>query len=374
MLPAARRVGARRGERSVSVTRVANLLCDVDHARGDAAERRARGEPAPSPRDPRFAARPAVRRRAAALGTLFGRLGEEGDAVELELPVDPARLPAVRGLVSPRIAVAVPSGAAPGAALRWGRIDATGRHANDRTAWLDALGHEDALLPGTLLVRNVDELARHLDQGGAVASPGLRWSLAAPFGASGRGRVFGRGAALDDAARAAARRVLDLHGRAVFTPWMRRVLDLGTAAAVPLGPVALHAAEVDPDGRFRGVRTTLPGDVTADQRARLEEITRAVGRHLAAAGYTGAFGVDAFVFEDADGAVRLHAACEVNARSTFGVLAHALIPRVLGAGEPGALRLGGARELSAAEGCVPLLLPAADDDTAAWIERVPDPV
>jgi hypothetical protein len=315
-----------------------------------------------------------VRRRAAALGTLFGRLGDAGDAVLVALPVDPSRLQPVHGLASPRLIVDARDTTDPASPLRWARTDAAGRGANDRGAWLPWCGAHDALLPGSGLVSDRSGLERHLASGGADASPERRWSLAAPFGSSGRRRILGRADRGDAAVFTAASRLLDLFGRAVFTPWMDRVLDLGSASWTPEGDVLLHAAEVDRVGRFRGIRTALPDSVTEEHRTRLRHITRAVGQELAQRGYAGPFGVDAFLHRDAQGQVRLHPLCEVNARQTFGALAHALVPRVCAAGETATLRLGGALDLARAVDAVPLLLPAADDDTAAWIERDRVPV
>jgi hypothetical protein len=49
-----------------------------------------------------------------------------------------------------------------------------------------------------------------------------------------------------------------------------------------------------------------------------------VAHALREAGYRGPFGIDAFRWRDAAGAVHLHPLCEINARLTFAHIAHAL--------------------------------------------------
>jgi len=88
----------------------------------------------------------------------------------------------------------------------------------------------------------------------------------------------------------------------------------------------------------------------------LHEVVTTVGAALFAAGYTGPFAIDAFVHRGAGGRA-LHPLCEINARYTFGWIAHALRRRLA------TTRLG---FTPAPPGATTLIAPGADHVTA-WI-------
>lgn len=167
---------------------------------------------------------------------------------------------------------------------------------------------------------------------------GRRFTLKPRFGSSGRGRVGGTGRLDRDTLRGALPR-LARQGGALFEPWLERTIDLSVALHAP-GPEAEpeilasfemittrsgvyrgHAGEVDAAGRIRS------GDPDDD---RLRTGARAIVERAAAAGLTGACGVDAFRFRFGEsGREGLRGAVELNARPTMGVVAWGLLRRAL---------------------------------------------
>jgi hypothetical protein len=125
---------------------------------------------------------------------------------------------------------------------------------------------------------------------------------------------------------------------------------------------------------FRGITVGPPEQWTApamaaaaaDAARRAREVAAEVARRLARDGYQGPFGIDGFVFRDRRGQLRVHAMCEINARLSFGFVAHALA-RVHARG-PVRLRLGSGAVPAASPRIIPLLGPGQSDPTSAWLE------
>ncbi len=181
-------------------------------------------------------------------------------------------------------------------------------------------------LPGARMVASVGELERHLAAGGAAAGGG-RWVLKSPWSAAGRGRHLGTGPGdlREPASRRHVERLLERHGSLLFEPWVDRLADFGAAALVTpegLRRVGVHGQEVDGRGVFAAIQ--LAPELAADERRRLEAAVESVGERLRAAGYVGPFGVDAYRFRTPDGRLVFRPLSEVNARMTFGLLAHVL--------------------------------------------------
>lgn len=379
---------------------IANLDCESDFAVDAGAP------PAQLPRP--------VLQRISAYGTLLGVFGRAGDVLWTPLPVDAARVAgAARGcvLVSGALA-ALPR---PDAMLAWGETRAVAalrsgmpefdesvgaytrddsyehdawperlwalhpdpdaaRRCNDRRFCL-ALGQALGLrLPGAALLGSVDELVAHLAAGGGDAGHEQSWVLKAPFSASGRLRLRRRGRVLDQASRVRAQRLFARFGALCFEPWMERVLDFGCLGLVE-GPgrwhvLAPHWLESDDAGVFRGIvvgPAAGAGWLDAGEQRTVMDTAAAAARALGDAGYRGPFGIDGFVYRapEAGGARRLIPMCEINARASFGFVAHALA-RVHGAASL-RLRLG-AGPVPAGAGIMPLLHAGAPDDASAWIE------
>jgi hypothetical protein len=128
--------------------------------------------------------------------------------------------------------------------------------------------------------------------------------------------------------------LLERHGSALVEPWVERTADFGLAGRLAPSGARLdtvHGLEVDRRGAFRGT-VPLPSDfvpLASAERAVLEEAFHAAAEALAAAGYTGPFGVDAFRWRrpDGDRRERLRPLVEINPRLTFGLVARAELER-----------------------------------------------
>lgn len=382
---------------------------------------------------PRYHPSHEVAQRISALGTLMAAFGEDGDALWTPVPVDPGR---VRGPVRVTLhagELADLPGAEPASSagwLAWGETRevaarrAAGRDrgaddgsepeppgglgasdrigAPDETSWLDWLWAsppdpeaawrcndrrfcvpvQEALgcrLPGAVLVDSLEALRAHLTA--LDPRPDQNWVLKAPFSASGRLRVRRRGYGLDHGIEARIVRLLARFGTLCFEPWMERVLDIGCLGLVADADTCHvfrpHRLETDHAGVFRGIAITDDASWLAPEhhQAVVHAATEA-GRALGRAGYRGPFGIDAFVYRQGGvhGVQALQPMCEINARLSFGFIAHALSRRLglsrlrlcVGTGTPPASEP--ARQATPQATIIPLLLPGESDDTAAWIE------
>jgi hypothetical protein len=124
--------------------------------------------------------------------------------------------------------------------------------------------------------------------------------------------------------------LLERFGPLVLEPWLDRVADIGICGEIAAdGQVTLvepHRLITDPRGGFLGIELApAVGRAVAEP---LAVTARAAARLLAAqTGYRGRFAIDAFVYRDPGRDSRLqhlHPLCELNARHTFGWIAHAL--------------------------------------------------
>ena len=355
--------------------------------------------------------------RIAALGTLMAAFGRDGDVVWTPLPVDPAR-------VAGPMAVTLHSGPItslprPEALLAWGETgevaawraairtrrrwpggerpgeragtapDDLGPDAPDDlvarlwvlpadagAAWRcndrrfcvpiqEALG---CRLPGSAVIGSLDEMREHLS--GLDLDPEHGWVLKAPFSASGRLRVRGRDRDLAPDIATRIERLLARFGPLCFEPWMERLVDLGCLGMIEdagtwriLPP---HRLETDHAGVFRGIAVDPDASWLAPgEREQVAAAATGAARALAQAGYRGPFGIDGFVYRR-NGERSLQPMCEINARLSFGFVAHALAER-LGCA---ALRLCVGTAIPARAdpglGIVPLLHPGPGSEVAAW--------
>jgi uncharacterized ferritin-like protein (DUF455 family) len=191
----------------------------------------------------------------------------------------------------------------------------------------------------------------------------------APWGSSGRGavRVFeGRWEAGQEGW---LRRTLARQGAVVVEPWWQRALDLAVQLQIAgdrVREVGVSRCFVDDAGRFEGCSVAHPLHGLASEVLRalhgdgllalLRQAAELVGARLQAAGHRGPAGIDAFVFRDPQGALRLRPVVEVNPRLTMGRLALAMAERVapgrpavwrqLGAGQWGASPVAFAQRLA----------------------------
>ena len=171
-----------------------------------------------------------------------------------------------------------------------------------------------------------------------VARPAEQgWLVRRTFGAAGRGRrrMTGRPAEPELAWLAASLR----RGPLVVEPWVAVTLEytrsawVGADGAVVISPPCFQATE--PSGAWTRTQRAGRGELARADDLRLEEAVERAGRALAAAGYFGPFGIDAFRHRAPGRAGDvLNPLSEINARYTMDwALA-------MGAGRAGAGPLG----------------------------------
>lgn len=155
------------------------------------------------------------------------------------------------------------------------------------------------------------------------------FTLKPRFGTSGRGRVAGRDARLDDAARNALPR-LAARGGCVVEPWLARKDDLSTCWRVDddggielLGSTRQHVSGA---GVHKGNVVDDRGRSGHPRDDEMVEAARAVVVAARDEGLRGPCGVDAFTFVD-EGREHLRAVVELNARFTAGIVAVGLSRR-----------------------------------------------
>ncbi|CAN5516769.1 hypothetical protein BH11MYX1_BH11MYX1_57820 [soil metagenome] len=206
--------------------------------------------------------------------------------------------------------------------LQWAALDAE-RFADRRFAL--ALSHELGLaLPGARELGSIGELEAHLAGGGASASREHAWVCKAPFSSAGRQRCFAKGREVGRDNTIWLERLFERGLTVCFEPYLHRVCDVAVCGVIGETPelAAPHTIHTDARGAFRGIALG-PTHLEAGEHDQLVATAERVAGALRAAGYQGRFGLDAFVYDDA-GRRCLHPICEINARWTFGHVAHAL--------------------------------------------------
>lgn len=327
--------------------------------------------------------------RLAAWGTLLRVFAEPGDRLWTLTPVDPARLLGLPEVVLESGDPSLFEERGDGLDIvSWAQArpwvdEATAEIAarvNHRAFGLDLARSLDLAPPGSSLVAGIDSLRRLVEEAGPAVFP-RGFLVKAPLSAAGRGRFAGRDVdALDDSKLA---KLFHVHGELLVEPLHDRVEDFGVVFEVEetgaARDVSVHHLLTDGRGTFRGIEigTVIgtAGDSERGVRSRLENIAREAARALAAEGYVGPAGVDAYRHRLAHGAdegrVVLRPLVEVNARHTFGTIARAIVRRLVGDAGRGTLRLGDARDLPGSSFRGDSILLVAPDDHgrgAAWFE------
>jgi len=146
------------------------------------------------------------------------------------------------------------------------------------------------------------------------------WLVRRTFGAAGRGRrriASGR----PDAAELAWLQASLALGPLVVEPWVAVLHETTVSGLVEAGGrvrvAAPCAQSTTRQGAWIATERVGAGELARSDDARLLEAAERAGVALAAAGYTGPFGIDAFHYRDADGRVRLNPLSEINARLTM---------------------------------------------------------
>lgn len=196
---------------------------------------------------------------------------------------------------------------------------------------------------------------------------GDSWWVKAGFTTSGRHRVVvTAGGDPRPAMSLLDRSTAVVRTGVLVEPGRHRVADYGAVGWVgdtngerrTIGP-RVHRQTVTPGGQFGG----LASRVDEHARERVSRTWTAVARLLHTEGYRGPFGIDAFEYRTSDDTTEWIDLCEVNARLTFGHVAHAWARRL---GDSDDWRFHAGRE-SAPEGAAMLLPATEEDSTHAWL-------
>lgn len=316
-------------------------------------------------------ARPSVLAWAETIHMARLRAGAASRAYDRETPAGLAR-------------VAPPPCPSADAAWQWPVPSAeASRRANDRQLAWQVARDLGCGLPGDHLVRSLD------DWRAAVAAIAGPWVAKARFAAAGRWRCWGE-AQPDPATESAVERLLARQGVLRVEPWCQRVRDVGVVAlATDTGTrrIGGHELLVDARGRFEGIRVRVSDPregasvafmtgLSTDHGARLAAVTDDVGAALRRIGYRGPFGIDAWLWRsehDIHHGVRLHPLGEINARMTFGLIAHALVARLRDSfamrdGDRLTLRFGRVPMGHAWPSAAHVLVTPGDRGLAIWLE------
>ena len=174
------------------------------------------------------------------------------------------------------------------------------------------------MLPGARYVTSRAELDATL-----ATSEGA-WVLKRPFGFAGRGRLRITGGL--QCTNAAARRWIETSlatGEGLqVEPWVERAGDFAMHGHVSAtGELTLGDAtsqRCDAGGAWIASERAGEGELSALEHAALTSAAAEAAHALAAAGYFGPFGVDAFRWRDAGGTLHFNPRCEINARYSMG--------------------------------------------------------
>ncbi len=265
---------------------------------------------------PTQALRAIVRRERA---RLVGSLVRPGDVVlDDEGPLDPVTLERARGLAglawspTPRALARL---RAAGAVLPDTPDVAVLRAVNARPF---AAAVRAPLLRGSFhkaAVNTLDEVLSHLSRPAA-----LGWLVRRTFGAAGRGRRRIAAGSPSGAELAWLNASLRL-GPLVIEPWVEvtrehtRSAWVDRGGGVVISPPCFQATTAH--GSWTRTERAERGAVSRADDARLAEAVERAGAALAAAGYFGPFGIDAFRHRGADGREVLNPLSEINARFTM---------------------------------------------------------
>ena len=190
--------------------------------------------------------------------------------------------------------------------------------------------------------------------------------LKSPFGNAGAGQIRLDPGSLRPADAGWIKRVLKEQGGLVLEPWLPRLADFSAQFEAEPGRlrlIGLTRQLADLRGQYRG---TLCGDLLRDLPDEAKRFLNPSGEALLPlafkalasclspsldrVGFTGPLGVDAFLYRQSDGALRLRVLCEINPRLTMGRLAFEILGRRGGVFRIERLRDDAARqELLAAE-------------------------
>ena len=167
-----------------------------------------------------------------------------------------------------------------------------------------------------------------------------QWVVKAEFGMSARERILGRGRAIEADKNWVGRR-LKQQRSVFFEPWVERVDEVGIQIEIPNdGPPRLIGVSpmiVDERGQYAGSWFAgYESRPLAQHPLWHDAISTALraATHLQSQGYFGPVGIDAMLYRDTDGSLRIRPLQDINARWTMGRLSLGL-QRLIGQGQRG---------------------------------------
>jgi hypothetical protein len=173
-------------------------------------------------------------------------------------------------------------------------------------------------LPHASYVRDMEALEAAI----RAPSPSGTFLLKRDFSFAGRERRQARGGELDASTRGFAARSFAKGEGMQVEPWLELAGDFALHGFLLAqgrwftGPLVTQVC--DTQGRWVESQLAAPDALTAPERTALELELDRVARALGDLGYVGPFGVDAYRYRDAHGALAFQPRSEINARFTMG--------------------------------------------------------
>jgi hypothetical protein len=211
------------------------------------------------------------------------------------------------------------------------------RLANSRATSNELEDKGDFIIDGSRKIESPGQL----DEAIQVAhASGSRWVIKAEFGMSARERILGKGPATE-ADKNWVRHRLTQHGAVFFEPWLERVNEVGIQIEIkknePPELIGVSSMLVNDRGQYAG--SWFAGHesrLSANKDLWQDAISTALkaATHLKSLGYFGPLGIDAMLYRDKDGTLRIRPLQDINARWTMGRLSLGL-QRLIRTGDNG---------------------------------------
>lgn len=214
--------------------------------------------------------------------------------------------------------------------------DSSVRQGNSR-AWSFALEQElGVALPGAARLTRVEDLGGLVARSASVWDEVVdehRWVIKANFGMAARERLLGRGSQLSESSNRWLQRRLAADGAVFFEPWRPRRDEVGIQWEIPqpgggspqwMGVTPLFTG---PGGEYRGSEFSWLESIPPHWEHAVA-VTEQVAVRLQQLGYFGPLGIDAAIYEAANGHTIERPLQDINARFTMGRLALGLRRRL----------------------------------------------
>ncbi len=218
---------------------------------------------------------------------------------------------------------------------------------NSRAFSFEAEEKLDRAIPGAAEIDSIEALEVAIRQAADIwnrSAEDFDWLLKAEFGMSGRERVAGTGAQIEDSQAGWIRRRLNSGDRLYFEPRVESLCELSSQWLISK-PDSAHGPSIEPEligttqllvdrsGQYLGSilvdrsSTDIPRfavsefSLSRENLDRLLDDARSVAKAAQQAGYHGPIGIDSMVYRGVDGQPAARAIQDVNARLTMGRIA-----------------------------------------------------